>query len=697
MFNSIRTQIAVSAGVAMAFTLLIAMGITTNAFTKVNQQISSKVSDQLTEATTSHLRSTASEQGKTIANELFPVTRSLSQLRSIMEQSAQDHAGADALVNHFIAALEAQDEAVFAGYMVFEEKTWPLESEAKAGSALNENGELAPFFSPNNQGSFDALGMASFSNTAMNANGERVDDWHLMPYQTGRTFVMEPYMYPVRGKQELITTISQPIKVNGKIIGSLGFDLALTQLQAQSQSLASDLFEGEGNIIIASWKGATLANANLPATVGKKVPSQLYNQWSKIQNLASGTAIGMMTQNGQEYAITSVNTSGAAWIVIVSVPTHVLQKSIADFNSWNSEMNSQAIQQGVTAGILAMLFGVAAMTFIAHSLGKVLGNLVERFKDVAQGDGDLTYRLEVKGKDETAQLSHWFNAFLSRMQEMLRSAKETAVQVDSSARQGQESADISKDKLNGQLNEVNSLATAINEMTAAAQEVANSAVQAATAASQVQSNSQNGMTRMDNAAHAVEALAQQVNNAQVQTLSLAESSASIQGILSEIGGIAEQTNLLALNAAIEAARAGSAGRGFAVVADEVRNLANRTQSSTEEIRSMLAHLERDTQTIVELMEQSQEQAADTKDETQAAQTALAEINQAIDVINDMNNQIASAAEEQSLVAEEINRNVVIINDTAVDVMDTMTTSVDISNELSGRASDLHDELNKFKI
>ena len=112
---------------------------------------------------------------------------------------------------------------------------------------------------------------------------------------------------------------------------------------------------------------------------------------------------------------------------------------------------------------------------------------------------------------------------------------------------------------------------------------------------------------------------------------------------------------------------------------------------------MLAHLERDTQTIVELMEQSQEQAADTKDETQAAQTALAEINQAIDVINDMNNQIASAAEEQSLVAEEINRNVVIINDTAVDVMDTMTTSVDISNELSGRASDLHDELNKFKI
>ncbi|EGU47909.1 hypothetical protein VII00023_06222 [Vibrio ichthyoenteri ATCC 700023] len=697
MFNSIRTRIAVSAGVAMAFTLLIAMGMTTNAFTEVNQQISDKVADQLTEATTANLRSAASEQSKTIASELFPVTRSLSQLRSIMEQSAQEHAGADSLVNHFIASLKAQDRAVFAGYMVFEEKTWPMASEAKAAAAFNEQGYLAPFFSPNTHGGFDALGMASFTNSELNPNGERKDEWHLAPYQTGQTFVMEPYMYPVRGKQELITTISQPIKQNGKIIGSLGFDLALTQLQTQSEAMARDLFEGNGNIIIASWKGATLANSGQPTTVGKKVPMPLYNQWHNIQNLASQSNIGMMTQNGQEYAITSVNTSGAAWIVIVSVPTHVLQQNITSFIDWNSEMNSHAIEQGVTAGIIAMVLGVAAMAMIASSLGKVLGNLVERFKDVAQGDGDLTYRLEVKGKDETAQLAQWFNAFLSRMQEMLQSAKETAVHVDERANEGQASAEMSKNQLNAQLNEVNSLATAINQMTAAAQEVASSAVQAATAASQVQANSVDGMARMDNAANSVQALALQVNHAQEQTLSLAQSSASIQSILSEIGGIAEQTNLLALNAAIEAARAGSAGRGFAVVADEVRNLANRTQSSTEEIRTMLARLEQDTQSIVSLMEQSQQQASATKGETQAAQVALVEINQAIDVINDTNNQIASAAEEQSLVAEEINRNVVIINDTAIEVMDSMTSSVNISHQLSDSASDLHHELNKFKI
>ncbi|MDF2153955.1 methyl-accepting chemotaxis protein [Vibrio sp. CAU 1672] len=697
MFNSVRTRIAVSTGIAMAFTLLIAMGMTTNAFNKINQQITTKVKAQLTEETITNLKNTAREQGQTISNQLNPVLATLTQLRSIIELSAENHSGAKTIVDQFITALEAQDEAVFAGYMVWEEKTWPLESEAAAHEAFNKNGVLAPFFSPKPQQSFDAVAMDSFRNTELNNNGERKDDWHLIPFETGRTFVMEPYMYPVRGKEELITTISQPIKLNGTIIGSLGFDLALNELQSQSVGLARDLFDGEGNIIITSWKGAVLANSSNAGIIGRKVPLELASQWPNIQSLSKQSDIGIVTIGHQEYAITSIDTSDAPWIVMVSVPTSKLTKSVADYENWSQEHNSQAISQGVWAGIIAAAIGITVMTLIANSIGKALSNLVERFKNAAQGEGDLTYRIEVKGKDETAQLAHWFNTFLARMQEMLGVVMTTAVQVEQSANEGQARAEDSKTQLNQQVGEVNSLATAINQMSATAHDVANSAVQAATAANQVQSNREHGMACMDNAASAVDALAGQVNDAQLQTQNLAASSNAIQGILSEIGGIAEQTNLLALNAAIEAARAGEAGRGFAVVADEVRNLATRTQGSTEEIHGMLARLERETQAIVELMQQSQQQAAGTKEETKAAQLALAEISQAIEVINDMNNQIASAAEEQSSVSEEINRNVVIINDTAMDVMNSMTSSVEISGELSGKATELHGELNKFKL
>ncbi|PKG38871.1 methyl-accepting chemotaxis protein [Psychromonas sp. Urea-02u-13] len=697
MFKTIRTRIAVSSGLAMAFTLMIAMGMTTNAFTKVNEEITEKVKFQLTDATRLNLRSTASEQGKIIANKLFPVLANLDQVRSIIELSAESQSSAEMIVKQFIAALEAQDKAVFAGYMVWEEKTWPIESEIGAVKAINTKGYLAPFFFPNANDSFDMVAMESFTNSKLNNNGERTDDWHLMPYETGKTFVMEPYMYSVRGAEELITTISQPLKLNGKIIGSLGFDLSLIELQSQSESLAEELFDGEGTIIISSWKGAVLAHSKRSDDVGKKVSSKLLSQWGKIQSLATQNDIGMVTIGNDEYAVTSVDTSGAAWIVMVLVPTSKLTQSVIAFENWSGEQNVEAIKQGVLAGVIAVLLGIGVMSMVASSLGKVLMNLVERFKDVAQGDGDLTYRIEVKGKDESAQLAHWFNTFLGHMQEMLCTVMDTSVQVDKIATEGQQRAESSKDKLNTQANEVNSLVTAINEMSATAQEVANSAVQASAAASEVQNNSLSGMARMDNAALAVSELATKVNDAKEQTNHLVESSAAIQSILTEIGGIAEQTNLLALNAAIEAARAGEAGRGFAVVADEVRCLATRTQSSTKEIRTMLARLEQETQSIVVLMQESQQQAVETKEETQSAHVALTEINHAIEVINDMNAQIASAAEEQSSVSEEINRNVVIINDTATDAMDSMTASVLNSNELTNKAAELHQELNKFKL
>ncbi|QUM88766.1 methyl-accepting chemotaxis protein [Moritella sp. 36] len=697
MFKSIRTRIAICAGLTMVFTLLIAMGMTTNAFTKVNQEITEKVKVQLTNATTLNLRSTADNQAKTIENQLSPVLANLTQIRSIIELSAQTRADAETIVKQFTASLEVQDKAVFAGYMVWEEKTWPQESEPNTAKAFNTKGYLAPFFSPNSNNSFDIVAMDSFNNTTLNANGERTDDWHLIPYETGQTFVMEPYMYPVRGQKELITTISQPLKLNGKIIGSLGFDLSLTELQGQSEKLAKKLFDGKGNIIISSWKGALLANSKDNSHVGKKVPSALSSQWKKIQDLATQNDIGMITIGNDEYAITSIDTSGAPWIVMVSVPTNELTQSVATFENWSHEQNSEALNQGIFAGVIAVIIGIAAMSFIANSLGKVLINLVERFKDAAQGDGDLTYRIEVKGKDESAQLAHWFNIFLERMQEMLRAVMTSANQVDQGAGAGLQGAASSKEQLDIQVNEVNSLATAINEMSVTAQEVANSAMQAATAANQVQTNSISGIRRMDTAVSSVDNLAVQINNAQNQTQNLVESSTSIQGILGEISSIAEQTNLLALNAAIEAARAGEAGRGFAVVADEVRNLATRTQTSTKEIGAMLARLEQETQSIVISMQQGQQQAVETKKETQSAQQAFEEINQAIEVINDMNNQIASAAEEQSCVSEEINRNVVRINDTTMEVMEGMSASVIISNELTDSATNLRGELSHFKI
>ncbi|EKM30156.1 putative methyl-accepting chemotaxis protein, partial [Vibrio harveyi] len=174
----------------MAFTLLIAMGMTTNAFTDVNKQVNEKVKTQLTDATNTDLQNTAIQQGLNVANQLDPVLANLKQVRSIIELSAETDASADLIVKQFTAALEAQNKAVFAGYMVWQDKTWSQQTTFSPEIGFNSQGYLAPFFSPNDKNSFDAVAMESFSNTELNNNGERKDDWHLMPYETGKTFVM---------------------------------------------------------------------------------------------------------------------------------------------------------------------------------------------------------------------------------------------------------------------------------------------------------------------------------------------------------------------------------------------------------------------------------------------------------------------------------------------------------------------------
>ena len=182
-----------------------------------------------------------------------------------------------------------------------------------------------------------------------------------------------------------------------------------------------------------------------------------------------------------------------------------------------------------------------------------------------------------------------------------------------------------------------------------------------------------------------------------QVEGLATNSAQIGSVLEVIRGIAEQTNLLALNAAIEAARAGEAGRGFAVVADEVRNLARRTQESVEETRLVIEQLQSGTTDVVGAMGNSYRQAQSSVEQVGEAVTALRQIGAAVTVISDMNLQIASAAEEQSAVAEEINSNVATIRDVTESLSEQANESARVSQALNSLANQQQGLMDQFRV
>ncbi|OCH12811.1 chemotaxis protein [Aliivibrio sp. 1S165] len=695
MFKSIKTRIAVSAGLAIFITLSTAMLFTTISYNNVNDEITQHVSDQLADNIDYKLLSIANQQSAELNGLFSPVISNLKQLKSLLELSNQHKANSSLLIEQFTSSLKIQNDSVFAGYMVWEQGQFIKDDSELTQKALNKDGILSPFFSPTDS-SFEALGMASFSNTALNNNGERIDEWHLAPFESGKSFVMEPYYYNVRGNQELITTISLPLVANKEIIGSLGYDWSIKSFQQISQQAAQAIGVPNAVVSIASWNGTLLSFSQDESVVGQKVKDDFAQNWTQIQKEAKTNKPFLKDIGRFKTAIATINTGSKPWIVMVSIPAETLQKEITDFNSLSSQLSDNALSNGLLSGLISSIIGIVIIFILAKQIGASLSNLTSRFENIAQGDGDLTQRIEVTSKDEIGQLAFWFNTFIEKVQNTLHNAKDTAELVSQSSMNTMAETEKSQIKLQNQVNEVTQLATAINEMSATAQEVASSALQAATAASQIQVSSEEGQKIMNNAAASVEELAQFINEAQEQVVNLAASSNDIQKILTEIGGIAEQTNLLALNAAIEAARAGEQGRGFAVVADEVRNLASRTQSSTQEINNMLVILQQNTQSIVTVMDNSQKQALSTKEETEIAQENLKEISSAILVANDMNNQIASAAEEQSSVSEEINRNVTSINEAANDVLADMHISLKDTEALTQESHSLTKKLSEFK-
>ncbi len=350
----------------------------------------------------------------------------------------------------------------------------------------------------------------------------------------------------------------------------------------------------------------------------------------------------------------------------------------------------------LTIGIVALILGMAVAGLIAVSISRPIRAAVDAMDDIAAGQGDLTKRLQQNGKDEVAMLSTAFNRFAEKVCTIVRQVAQVTGDLN---KEFNDLSGITNRTNNGaqqQLNETDQVATARNQMTATVQEVARHATDASRAAMQADDEAKSGREVVNKTIDSIDALVREVEKAATVNEKLDKDSEKIGAVLDVIRGIAEQTNLLALNAAIEAARAGDQGRGFAVVADEVRTLASRTQESTQDIQQMIERLQSGAREAVKAMVESRGQTERSVSQAAEAQASLARITDAVTTISDMNIQIASAAEEQTSVAEEINKNVLTIRDIVEHTAEGAHQSTAACERMSALAGDLQKLVSRFK-
>ncbi|GLS28098.1 methyl-accepting chemotaxis protein [Marinibactrum halimedae] len=362
-----------------------------------------------------------------------------------------------------------------------------------------------------------------------------------------------------------------------------------------------------------------------------------------------------------------------------------------------SQTEEDNLTMGVVIGMatvgLVLIISFSVVIIITRSLEDIIGSL----KDIAQGEGDLTRRIQQNSSDELGDLVHWFNVFVEKLHGTIGGVVEVIQPLSGVS---QDLKDVSTETARASSEQSQSSATvssAMSDMLASVNDVAQHAGSAAQAATDADNEAQEGKQIVRNTVKSIDDLAAEVERAAEVIVKLESDTESVGGILDVIKGIAEQTNLLALNAAIEAARAGEQGRGFAVVADEVRTLASRTQESTHEIQKVIEQLQSAAQSAVQVMSQGKEQARVSVDQAGATGNSLEAITSKVASISDMNMQIAGATEEQQRLANSIQSNVNSMRDSS-QLAERSTEKVSaLSSDLQGLASRLQHVAAQFKV
>ncbi|MFC3032539.1 methyl-accepting chemotaxis protein [Pseudoalteromonas fenneropenaei] len=501
--------------------------------------------------------------------------------------------------------------------------------------------------------------------------------WYKLAEATRDTAFTSPYIDVTTN--DLTITAVVPVNVNGRFAGVAGGDIDMTTIAKIVNEVD---FLGFGYAFLVDKQGRILSHPN--KALNDKPMDALFGKM-----LALDPSFNEQTIDGEDKLVSFIKVTGIKnvdWYLGVVINEEIAYSSVATFR------NMAAIY--MLLGVIAI---VVAMQVLLKYLMRPVVHLNEAIKDIAQGEGDLTRRLDIQQDDEFGELSHYFNQFIEKIHVSITQAKDSTLQLERSVASLVAQTQSTLDMYSEQIKRTDNVATAINELSSSAIEISNNADHASKLATDANKVSVLSQETLSTNIRSIEALSSKMLNAQETVDSLDKHSASIGQVLEVIRGVSEQTNLLALNAAIEAARAGEAGRGFAVVADEVRQLAQRTQESTQEIQSTIAQLQQGSSTAVSVMKASIADTVKTVEQASAAGERMHEVSNAIDAIDGVNHAVANATQEQNAVIQSLDSDIHTISDLSVQGADNLRATLAECNHLQKQFEELEKMVLKFKV
>lgn len=564
---------------------------------------------------------------------------------------------------------------------------------ADAIHSVPDTGALEIYWIREEDGSVAQEQVADSSEKYLDAKdefGQREAEWYLCSRDSLKPCVLQPYLYEIReGYEALMTSLTVPVVVDDNFRGVVGIDVNLPIIQSLIDDLQQKLYGGKSRITLLSDLGLIVGSSVYKEKLTRPLHEATDSLNGQLLSLHSQPQRTLLNDGTYYVAYPmEIDAAGTTWSLLVELPEEVVLASATQLTDTMDESINGMLIRLLVVALLATAVVLVAVMLLVRSIVQPIRQLDERVQNLASQDGDLSKTIDIQTHSELMSLSDGFNSFIAKLRVMVNELK----QIGSSARNSAEQIKAVNAKAamatEDQQNEIESVVAATTEMSQTATNVSELAAEvSANAQSSLQTvvQSQEDLSRT---VQDVDELSSEMTEAGTLISEVASRTEDINQILDVIRAIADQTNLLALNAAIEAARAGDQGRGFAVVADEVRTLAAKTQNSTDEINELIGNLNTGVDKAVTAIANGSAKADQTNLNVKQSYQALSNVVTDVNSIAEHITQVATAAEEQSAVSEEITKNLTIIGDAA-------RALAQLANESDAAGVELEQEMNQL--